>query len=303
MSNPNDQLPVFPSYDAPGGHGALLDHVQTIKQRDFADDDVRAAMREVAEKEKKHRLAEDLGLDGVTAAESWDRRIESVGPRAALEAGELYRSQPRTPIAVEDGERDDHIIAARAAFKQAQLKEERAAHMPRAIEALDRLKQRHGSLDVVSDFKKWDAQLRENPADAAPRVAREIANRINESVEMQSARHEVNSYTAQNRITPEERTIMQKVLEAGEVSNLPAAHAYARYLSAADVKHEHERSVTSAQRAREGAQTFFAKVEVARFEQAHPDVARGPIRNRMRELLQNGTARSMDQAYQMATKR
>jgi hypothetical protein len=302
MSNPNDQLPVFPSYDAPGGHGALLDHVQTIKQRDFADDDVRAAMREVAEKETKHRIAEDLGFDGVSAAESWDRRIEQIGPRAALEAGELYRSQPKMPV-VEDDEKDDHIKAARAAFKQAQEKEQRQAHMPRALEALDRLKQRHGSLEVVGTFKKWDAQLRENPADAAPRVAREIADKINESVEMQSARHEVNSYTAQNRITPEERTIMQRVLQTGEVKNLPAAHAYARYLSAADIKNDHERDVTSAQRAREGAQVFFAKATVAAFEQSHPDMARGPIRNRMRELLQNGTARSMDDAYRMATKR
>jgi hypothetical protein len=187
MSNPNDALPAFPSYDAPGGHGVLLDHAQQIKRRDFADEDVRNAVRSVSAKETKHRIASELGLEGVTVAEQWDRRIEQIGPHAAIEASQLYASAPRLSAPPqEDRQEGDYEKSARAAYSQVVEKEKRQANLPAAMAGLDRLEQRHG-LGVVDTFKRWDQQLRENPQDAAPRVATEIAARINDSVGMQQA--------------------------------------------------------------------------------------------------------------------
>ena len=178
-NNPNDALPIFPSYDAPGGHGALLDHVQPVRVKDHADGDVRAAMQQVSANENRHRLASELGLDGVTAAEKWNARIEQVGPSAAIEAAQLYASQPHLSARQEeDRQEDEHSRSARAAYRQVVEKERREANLPSALEGLDRLEQRHGSLNVLDTFKRWDSQLRENPQDAAPRVANEIATRI-----------------------------------------------------------------------------------------------------------------------------
>jgi hypothetical protein len=140
-----------------------------------------------------------------------------------------------------------------------------------------------------------------NPFDAGPRIQRQIADRINDSVAMQSAAQMVDAYQSQNRISAGERVIMQKALSTGEVDNLPAAHAWARFATAADIKDSHERDVVAAARAQEGSQMFFAKLTVADFERSHPDVRRnGPVRNRMRELLAAGAAQDMETAYRMA---
>jgi hypothetical protein len=304
MGNPNDDLPVFPSYDAPGGHGVLLDHAQQVKHRDFADADVRSAVRSVAAAETKRNLASELGLEGVSRLQEWDRRIEEVGPSAAIEAARLYASQPRIPAQSQQEEErneDDHSRSAREAFRQVQEREERQAHMPSALQGLDRLEQRHGSLTVVSDFRRWNDQLMADPQDAAARVATEIQNRIADAQGMQQAAQQVNDYQSQHRISDDERAVMQRALASGEVHDLPTAHAWARYATAVDIKDGHERDVVAAARTQEGSEVFFAKLTVADFERTHPDIRReGPLRSRMRQLLTTGAARDMETAYAMA---
>jgi hypothetical protein len=299
MRNPNDDVPVFPSFDSPGGHGPLLDHVQQIKRRDFADDDVRAAVRSVAANENKHRIASELGLDGVTAAEQWDRRIEEVGPRAAIEAGHLYGSAPRVSAPVEEERNEgDHEKSARAAYRQVQEREQRQANLPAAMAGLDRLEQRHG-LGVVDTFRRWHQQLRENPQDAAPRVATEIATRINDSQANQQASQVVNAYLQQQRVSDDERAVMQRVLASGEMHDLPSAHAFARYQLAYDVKDGHARDVEAARRQREGVEMYHARLTVSEWDRRHPNVSY-PVRSRMKQLLSEGRARDLDSAYAMA---
>jgi hypothetical protein len=299
MRNVNDDVPVFPSFDAPGGHGPLLDHVQQIKRRDFADDDVRSAMRSVSAKETKHRIASELGLEGVTVAEQWDRRIEEVGPHAAIEAAQLYSSAPRfSPPPQEDRQEGDHEKSARDAYRQVQEREQRQANLPAAVAGLDRLEQRHG-LGVVDTFRRWDQQLRENPQDAAPRVATEIAARINDSVGMQQAAQQVNDYQSRYRISEEERAVMHRVLASGEMQDLPSAHAFARYQLAYDVKDDRGRSVESARREREGVEMYHARLTVSDWERRHPNLNYA-VRSKMKALLTEGKAQDLDSAYAMA---
>jgi hypothetical protein len=291
------EYPLFPSENGPA---PLLDHVQQVKRRDFADEDVRNAVRSVAANENKHRIASELGLDGVGKMESWDRRISEAGPHAAIEAAQLYASQPRLPAAQEkDRNEGDHEKSARAAYWQTVEKERREGHMPATLSALDRLEQRHGSLGVVDTFKRWDQQLRENPHDASARVATEIHNRIVDAQGMQHAANQVNGYLAQHRVSDDERAVMQRVLASGEMQDLPSAHAFARYQLAYDVKDGHARDVEAARREREGVEMYHARLIAAEWEQRHPNVNYA-VRSKMKALLSEGKARDLDSAYAMA---
>jgi hypothetical protein len=302
MRNLNDDVPVFPSFDSPGGHGPLIDHVQQVKHRDFADADVRSAVRSVAAAETKRNLASELGLEGVSRLQEWDRRIEEVGPSAAIEAARLYASQPHIPAQSQQKEErneDDHSRSAREAFRQVQEREERQAHMPSALQGLDRLEQRHGSLNVVSDFRRWNDQLRADPQDAAARVATEIQNRIADAQGMQHAANQVNSYLAQQRVSDEERAVMQRVLASGEMHDLPSAHAFARYQLAYDVKDGHARDVEAARREREGTEMYHARLTVSEWERRHPNLNYA-VRSKIKALLTEGKAQDLDSAYAMA---
>jgi hypothetical protein len=111
----------------------------------------------VAANENKQRIASELGADGVAVMEGWDRRIEEIGPNAAIEAARLYQAAPRLPVAEEETRNEgDHEASARAAYRQVAEKERREANMPAALVGLDRLEQRHGNLGVVDKFKRWD---------------------------------------------------------------------------------------------------------------------------------------------------
>jgi hypothetical protein len=301
MGNPNDDVPVFPSFDSPGGHGPLIDHVRKRDElRDTGLDDVRAAFRSVSAADRKRNLASELGLDGVNRLQEWDSRIEQVGPSAAIEAAQLYASQPRIPAQQEeDRQESGHKAAARAAYRQVVEKEQRQANLPAALSALDRLEQRHGSLNVVSDFRRWNDQLRADPQDAAARVATEIQNRIAESQGMQQAAQQVNDYQSQHRISDYERAVMQRVLASGELQDLPSAHAFARYQLAYDIKDGHARDVEAARREREGVEMYHARLTVSAWERRHPNINYA-VRSKMKALLTEGKAQDLDSAYAMA---
>jgi hypothetical protein len=301
MRNVNDDVPVFPSFDSPGGHGPLIDHVRKRDElRDTGLDDVRQAYRSVAAAERKRELASELGLDGVAAAEQWDRRISEIGPRAALEAGELYARQPKPQEQVEDDRNEDeHSRSARSAYRQVVEKEQRQAHLPASMAGLDRLAQRHGSLNVVDTFRRWDNQLRENPHDASARVATEIHNRIADAQGMQHAAQQVRDYQQHNPISEKERAIMERVLAAGEMHDLPSSHAFARYQLAYDVKDGHARDVESARREREGVEMYHARLTVSEWDRRDPNVNYA-VRSKMKALLTEGKAEDLDSAYAMA---
>jgi hypothetical protein len=154
---------------------------------------------------------------------------------------------------------------------------------------------------IVDTFRRWDSQLSESPADSAPRIAAEIASQITDNIGMQQAAQQVNDYQARHRISPEERTIMQRVLASGEFDNLAAAHSYARYQTAADIKDSHERDVLAAVRASEGVPMFYARATVAEWEQRHPQARRNPVVwNKMQKLLESQRALTLDEAYSLA---
>lgn len=289
--------PLFPSENGPS---PLIDHVgKRDVPKDRADDDVRSAMRSVAAAENKRNLASDLGLEGASTIEQWNRRIEEIGPNAAIEAAQLYARAPRVSAPQEeDRNEDDHSRSVRAAYRQAAARAAREEHLPAAVSALNRIEQKHGSLDILDRFKSWDQQLRQNPADAAPRIATEIANHVNEGIGMQSAAQAVNAYQAQHTISPEERAVMQRVLSSGEVYNLEGAHAYARYATAADIKDSIERDIVASQRQLEGAEMYFARLTVADWDRRHPNVSKG-TREKMRALLSDRKAQTLEEAYSM----
>jgi hypothetical protein len=226
-----------------------------IEVKETAHDDVRSAMREVAAGEHKHRIASELGNDGVSKMAMWDERISQVGANAAAEAASLYASSPRLPAKEEEPEGpDQHINAARSAYRSAQAKAE--ANIPQALLGLDRMEQRHGNLGVVDKFRRWDSQLRENPADAAPRIATEIGQHVNNDLEMDLARRAVADFRAKNKISAEEQAVMQRVLASGQVADLPTAHAYAKHELSMDGD-SYDRDVASAVRQLRGPDAFL----------------------------------------------
>jgi hypothetical protein len=278
---------------------ALIDAPRPVQPKERVDDDVRQAMREVAGHEHKHRLASELGASGLAAVEQWDRRIEEIGPNAAIEAAQLYQAAPRLPAQEEEQpDPDDHINAARSAYRSATAKADREAHLPTTLAALDRHQHRHGDLRLIERFKHWDTQLRENPADAAPRIATEISGHINDATADQWAHQTVNDYFAQNTVSSEERVVMQRLLATGAVPDLPTAHRQAQYELAMDIKEEWKRDAVAAKRQIDAPQIARARVEYEAFKRiVNPSPA---IEARMNKLLESEKAFSYEEAYKMA---
>jgi hypothetical protein len=304
MSDIYDDLPHFKGEF--GAHGVLIDHAfKRDEKRDFADSDVRSAMKEVAANENRHRTASELGAEGMRAAEAWDYEIERHGPNTALHAAQLYARQPRLPTPPEDIREsdDDHMSAARRALHQAKAKAEREATMPAALDGYDRLVNRHGTPEVIEKYKRFDALLKENPYENGPRVAQEIANFANDNAAMIDAHKTVRAYERKHKLSADEREIMQEALLNGHATNMASAHEYAKYALAMDIE-PRLRDTVSATRRLEGAETYFmndAKAIVAEWDSRHPNVG-GETRDRMRYLLMNGLASDLDDAYAKARK-
>lgn len=294
--------PLFPSENGPA---PLLDHVKMRDEpRDTGIDDVRAAMAEVGAYENKHRLASELGADGIAAMQAWDHRIEQVGPYAAREAAQLYATQPRLS-APEEEERNegDYEKSARAAFRAVAEKERRQANLPAALSGLDRIEQRHGSLGIVDTFKRWNDQLQANPQDAAPRVATEIISHINDNIGMQEAYRTLNQYQAKHQVSDAERAVMGRVIGNGVASNLAEAHAIARFETAAEIEDPYQRDVVAASRATEATAMDAAKLTVREWERAHPGARterNGRTWELMETLLKQEKARDLDDALAKA---
>jgi hypothetical protein len=286
-----------------GEKGPLLNDVAVIKPRDTGFDDVREAWNRAKADGHRYDLADELGHDGVSAMEGWDRRISEIGPNAALEAANLYASAPRSsPPKEDERDEDDHAKAARAAFRSVAEKEGRQAALPATLAGLDRLQQRHGSLDVISDFKRWDSQLRENPQDAAARIAAEINDRINDGAGMYQAHQTLSAYEKNNKISADERPVMIRMLQSGEATSLAEAHRAARHELALEIADPHVRAVTASQRAADAMPLHYARQTVAEWDAAHPNVS-GATRSKMQKLLAASKAQDLDEAYAMATGR
>jgi hypothetical protein len=270
-----------------------------IEKRETADSDVRAAMESVRANEQKHSLASELGHDGVSKMESWDSRISQIGANAATEAAQLYASQPKPAAKAEEPEHpDQHINAARSAYKAAQAKAEREASMPATLAGLNRMERRWGDLAIVDTYKKWDEQLRADPADAAGRIASEINQHINDSIEMQRAHKTVTDYESVHKLEPEVRSMMQSLLSSGAAHDMRSAHQAAYHLLAKDEKDPHRRDIVAAKRQAEFPQQMLAQNEVAMFRQRfNPSPA---VEKKMMALLNSEKAKSLEQAYKMA---
>jgi hypothetical protein len=220
----------YREFHGPSGElGPLLDHVQQVKRRDFADDEVRAAFAEHSEKSRVDEMADKYGHDGVNQMLHWNAEIKHSGPNVAQKAGLYYATQPRPAPEPEDEPRneDDHMAAVRAAFRQESKKqtpEQKAA----AVDGIRKLSDEHGNLGIIDKFGNWHQQLSINPYDAAPRIANEIAGHVNESVAMQSAHAQLSDYQKAHRITNAERVVMQRALLDGSAVDLKSAHALAK---------------------------------------------------------------------------
>jgi hypothetical protein len=293
-----------------GQPGLLIDVVgPKIGPRDDGLADVRAAAREVGERENKHRIASEVGADGVNTMEAWDRRIEQVGPNAAAEAARIWASAPRFS-APEEEKRDsdsDHQADTRRAYHAAVQKQQLEASMPQALAGLDRLERRHGNLGVVSKFQRWNDQLRANPGDAAPRIAAEIAQQWNDNNTMAQAHKVVSDYEARVGIPQDKRPIMQELLLNGNAGTLEMAASQADWLLAEDVEDKRLQPATAAWRQRQadeagGVAMLFAAQEVAEWDKKHPNVGQR-TRATMRSLLENGHAQDLDDAYRQAKQR
>ena len=101
---------------------------------------------------------------------------------------------------------------------------------------------------MIDTFGKWHEQLQADPYGNAPRIQREIAERIDGPIGMQQAHAHLAEYERQYRISAEERPVMQRMLTTGEAHSLPQAHALARQELALNVKDDIARDVTRASR-------------------------------------------------------
>jgi hypothetical protein len=282
------------------GEPVLQDHVQTrLVPKDHGDDDVRQAWAECVENERRERLASDLGSDGVAAVSAWDNRIEQVGPRAALEAAQIYQTAPRPSVAQEESHDDDSWQgAARSAYRSAKQKAERQGNLDHARYGLGQLERKYGTLDVIEDFYLPSHRaLTENALDAGPRIATQIQQYIDGANLDAAAAKTVASYG--KKISAQERPLMQDILAGGYADNLETAQQMARHELALDVD-EFGRGVVAAQRRLERPQMAAANREVAAWRAAvRPSEAeeRG-----VKWLLENGKCETLDEAYKL-TKR
>jgi hypothetical protein len=296
------EIMSYTIFQGHGGEGPLLDHVQKrIEPRDTGHDDVRAAFAEVGEKELVADMADKYGSDGVNEMLYWNEATKRHGPNIAKDIGLYYATKARPAPEPEDDRREDDVAkAARAAFKQVSKKQTPEQHA--AAEAgLRRLGAEHGNIRIADKFAERHADFLADPAGAALRTGRWIADTANGAQEMQQAVQTLNDYERSHRISPDERPIMQRVLEGNQVPDLASAQNYARWESAVDIKDPYERAVVAARRAQDGTQGFYAAVEVYGFDQRHPEARKNPVVwNKMRELLESRKAQDLNQAYRMA---
>jgi hypothetical protein len=145
-------------------------------------------------------------------------------------------------------------------------------------------------LSVIDTFGKWHEQLQADPYGNAPRIQREIAERINGSIGMQQAHAHLAEYERQYRISAEERPVMQRMLTTGEAHSLPQAHALARQELALNVKDDIARDVTRASRQVQAPQMAAARVAVDEFARV-TGLKRGSATwNKMQKLLESEKA-------------
>jgi hypothetical protein len=237
----------------------LIDTPRPVVPKDRADDDVRKAFQTVKEKERIESMADQYGHDGIHLMESWNNEIKRSGPNAAQAAGLYYSTLPRpAPEVEEERAEDDITAAARKAYRQ-ESKKQTAEQKAAAIHGVRRLAGEHGDVGIVDTFGSWHQQLRQNPYDAAPRIQREIADRVNETIAMQEAYQIANEYQRHHQISDEERGVLVRVLNNGEAHDMPSAHKLAKWYLAHDVKDGHERDVVAARRKLEGTRMSLSR--------------------------------------------
>jgi hypothetical protein len=227
----------------------LIDEVgKKIEPRDDGIAEVRSAWNRVADHERRERLADEFGAEGVDRALHFENRIRQVGPNAAKEASYFYASQPRQSAEPPEDEPDGHLAAAKAAFRQESKRQSPADHA-RARAGIDALARDHGSADVLNKFARWHNDFSSDPHGAAVRTAQEIAITVNDSIADQQAHNVVTEWRRQNpHVSAEQERVMQELLMAGHVMTLPEAAKEAKRLLALDEPDPHRRAVIAAQR-------------------------------------------------------
>jgi hypothetical protein len=277
----------------------LIDTTMPVVPKDHADDDVRKAFQSVKEKERIESAADQYGHDGIHQMEAWNSEIKRVGPDAAKSAGLYYATNPRSaPAEVEEERTEDEITAAaRKAYKQ-ESKKQTAEQKAAAIDGVRRLSIEHGGVGIIDTFAGWHQQLQQNPYDAAPRIQREIAERVNTSVLQNRAVQAVAEWDKRSKnVTPEQRQLMSELLMSRRAADLAESERASRYLLALDVEDPWKREVTASQRQAEEAQMHVARQTVDAWKRAHPDIAGDQKRmNRMRRLLEKEQVRTLDEA-------
>jgi hypothetical protein len=249
MRKVNDDVPCFPSFDSPGGHGPLIDHVQSVRVKDRADQEVKDAVRFVAEKERVANMADKYGSDGVSEMLYWNEAVKHHGPNIAKDIGLHYSTKARpSPEPDEDDRReDDFTSATRSAVKQVSRKqtpEQKAA----AMAGIRQLAAEHGDIRIADEFAARHADYLADPGGATLRTGRWIADKINNFVGNQQASNIVKDYEARHKISADERPLMQQALMNGEAMDMPSAHKLARWKLALDEDDPYRRSVISAAR-------------------------------------------------------
>jgi hypothetical protein len=280
---------------------------QQIERKDHGDTDVREAMREVADREHKYKLASDLGSDGMAAIEHWDRRISERGLDAAREAGLFYATRPRaTPVAEEPYDDDDHQASARAALRSLKDKAAREENLPHTYQRVEEFANRHGGLQPLHRMIEWHNQYQADPYGTGPRVAAELEGYGRDFAEQQQATQLVKDFESKHRLEPEVRERMQALLFAGRAQSMEEAHRIAKHELGSDVKGSAEgngfddfkRDVTAAQRQIEGPEMAYAHRAVAEWRARAQPTAKEE--RAVKWILENGHAKTIDEAHALA---
>jgi hypothetical protein len=272
--------------------------IREILPKDHGIDDVKAAMQTVAQNERREKLASELGAYGVSAVDAWHTRAEQIGPRAAVEFGQLYATSPRPPTpVVEERQEDDISAAARAAYRTEAQKAERRGDLDTARMGLGQLERRIG-LDAVEQYKSWHDQFvkSDNPVLTGAQVGTHMQQLIDGVNQQAAAAKTVRNYG--KRIEPDEHGLMQSILAGGYADDLETAQAMARYELSLDAP-EFGRDATRAKRQMERAEMAQAHRELAVFRQHMKPTARQE--ERMKALLERagreGREMSLEDAW------
>jgi hypothetical protein len=268
--------------------------IRRVEKIDHGDSDVREAVRQVAENERREKLAQDLGAYGVSAVDAWHTRAEQIGPRAAVEFGQLYATSPRPPTPVDEERQEDDIsAAARKAYREEARKAEHRGDLDSARMGIGRLEQRLG-LDGIDQYRQWYDQFvkSDNPVLTGAQVGTHMAQLIDGVNQQAAANKTVASYG--RRISDEEHPLMQDILARGYADNMETAQAMARYELAMDVD-EFGRDATRAKRQMERREMAQAHRELAVFRHHMKPTQRQE--DRMKALLESGKAPDLETAW------